>query len=108
MIVYISIGNSDDKLTQKQWSIFCIAVDLILRSTTHIHGEWYSRSSSQYQNACWCVEFDPHAQVIAHEDADTLETQDYLVRRLRQLARRFEQNSIAWAEVPVPKFLIPE
>jgi hypothetical protein len=41
MIVYVSIGNSDDKLTQREWSMFCLAVDEAL-SLTPKHGVWFS------------------------------------------------------------------
>ena len=95
MIVYISIGNSDDKLTQKQWSNFVKMVDSFIRTRAKVvHGYWLSESSSEYQNACWCVE---------HElgPAGRSDMKDVL----RAYAREFNQDSIAWAEVKETQFL---
>jgi len=95
MIVYVSIGNSDDKLSQKQWSRFVAMVDTLLRTRAEtMHGYWLSESSSQYQNACWCValELGPAGR------AD-------LKDRLADYAREFRQDSITWAQVSEIEFL---
>jgi len=105
MIVYVSIGNSDDKLSQNQWHAYCAAVDrtfeLAARYTGSIvHGRWYSLPNEQWQNACWCVEFtepDEMAQIIGEYRAE-----------LGRLAGVFGQDSIAWAVAPVTEFLAPE
>jgi hypothetical protein len=55
----ITIGNSDDKLTQKEWFLFWINVrDAVVQHSKQVHGEFLSASNSQYQNACWLVEGD--------------------------------------------------
>ncbi len=113
MIVYISIGNSDDKLTQREWSEFVADVDRSLRwwcnenaSTAalnspagRIHGHWLSASDSPWQNACWCVEY------VDHEDwPEQIAGQK---TSLARLAAQYRQDSIAWAETPSTEFLTP-
>lgn len=60
---YITIGNSDDKLTQVEWSNFIYDIeDLVLRSSSEVFGVWFSGPSVIFQNACFsfspCDEFD--------------------------------------------------
>jgi hypothetical protein len=51
MTIYISIGNSDDKLTQFQWASFQNDVSRALDAFgAHIHGQWYSAPDSAFQN----------------------------------------------------------
>lgn len=102
MIVYISIGNSDDKLTQARWAQFVLdvnaCVDFLLDDrTAQVHGRWLSASDYPWQNACWCVELieDPHLGTRA----------DWLRVQLRHIAATYEQESIAWAEVKTTEFL---
>jgi hypothetical protein len=85
MIVYVSIGNSDDKLTQREWSMFCLAVDEAL-SLTPKHGVWFSAQDSAYQNACWCFDVDNDGKYAA-----------MLKSRLAKIAAEFRQDSITWA-----------
>ena len=93
--VYISIGNSDDKLGQAQWVNYIVDMNTaIFHWQTKRHGYWHSPFSSQWQNACWCVE-------ISERDEPAL------VLKLREIAGRFGQDSIAWAEVKDTKFLGP-
>lgn len=92
--VYISIGNSDDKLSQQEWCQYWIAVDNALQMNAHvIHGKWVSPSTDPWQNACWCVELMPDS------DSQDLRT------ALGWTARAYRQDSIAWAETPVTEFL---
>jgi hypothetical protein len=83
---YVSIGNSDDKLTQREWSAFLLRTHLLLdHHASTMHGAWYSGPGVEWQNACWCIEI--------HEDvAPTVKGM------LARLAREFRQDSIAWAE----------
>jgi hypothetical protein len=83
--VYVSIGNSDDKLTQRRWADFCTDVYAELESLGQIHGDWYSLPDSPWQNACWCVEF---------ESAERAELAREGVVGIR---RNFGQDSAAWA-----------
>lgn len=102
MIVYISIGNSDDKLSQRQWAEFYSNVAMRLHfpwtdtldqnPVKEVHGQWASEPASQWQNACWCVD-------LAENDPEPLK------KMLRFLAAQFGQDSIAWAEAPNTEFL---
>lgn len=99
MIVYVSIGNSDDKLTQAEWAQFVRELDSSVRhhSGDRVHGAWLSESASPWQNACWCVEY---------ADLDAWPTQvEEQKRWLARLAHKFRQDSIAWAEVPETHFI---
>lgn len=56
---YITIGNSDGKLNQAQWSMFWTEVNhLVVNMAQAVHGVWTSIPTSPYQNACWCFEVD--------------------------------------------------
>lgn len=102
MIAYVSIGNSDDKLTQAEWSEYVGKTQAVIANAVssfdgRIHGEWFSRPDAPWQNACWCVELDMPAE-------------HYLVRLKRafaEVAGIYRQDSIAWAEAPVTEFLAP-
>jgi hypothetical protein len=53
-IVYVSIGNSDDRLSQSHWSGFAREVQAVVRRHAKaVVGEWYSLPDSPYQNACF-------------------------------------------------------
>jgi hypothetical protein len=93
MIVYISIGNSDDKLTQAEWSSFHNGTEgAILSLADKVHGRWLSVPSDPWQNACWCVEVE--SLKVAR-----------LKQSMRNAAALYRQDSIAWAEVLVTEFL---
>lgn len=86
MSIYISIGNSDDKLGQALWSAFHHRTNLLVREfSTTVHGHWLSEPSAPWQNACWCVE--------VREDH-----QPELRDALRLIAGLYGQESIAWTE----------
>lgn len=91
-IVHIAIGNSDDKLTQREWSNYCADVcDAITLEQEHrvgpfdieIHGVWYSHSSSPFQNMCVCADIP---------DELVLEVKEIL----SGLCREYRQDSIQW------------
>jgi hypothetical protein len=86
--VYISIGNSDDKLTQAEWSAFYRHTRQAIEGYSQvIHGSWVSRTEDPWQNACWC--FEPIADHSARAG---------LKRVLAQIAADYRQDTIAWAE----------
>ena len=103
MVVYISIGNSDDKLSQADWSSYVRDVDRAFEASlryvggARVHGRWYSLPHEPWQNACWCADWDEN---LAH-------VVDALKRKLASIAGAYRQESIAWAEVPVTEFLAP-
>lgn len=91
--VYISIGNSDDKLTQAEWAAFYRDANLLVREYAEgVHGQWVSEPASAWQNACWCIEID--RGLVSN-----------LKQRLGELAGKYRQDSIAWAETPSTEFL---
>jgi hypothetical protein len=99
VIVFISIGNSDDKLTQRRWSQYVKRVDVLLELCDPIHGRWFSEPDSPYQNACWCVEFSGTPGI------SEIEWIQRVRQSLRSIAAEFDQDSIAWAEVHQTEFL---
>lgn len=81
--VVVQIGNTDNKLTQQEWSEFYDEVDRIMRDSGTVHFAAPSVGSAPWQNACWAV---------------TLHAPDtwYLRKRLRNLAADYQQDSIAF------------
>jgi hypothetical protein len=94
MNTLISIGNSDDKLTQADWSQFIKQTREICNLAVQVHGEWFSAPDSPWQNANWCVEFSEPTW------------EDEARAALRVLAAKYGQDSIAWTQGPV-EFLSP-
>lgn len=99
--VYISIGNSDDKLDQFEWSQFLNEVDRAVSNLAQlqgvtVHGRWHSLATEPWQNACWC--FEVHSDLARQADE--------LRERLRRVAAKYRQDSIAWA-VADTEFLEP-
>jgi hypothetical protein len=83
--VYVSIGNSDDKLTQADWSLFVDETYEAIARQSHVHGVWTSASADRYQNACFCFEL-PAERIGKVKDA------------LARVAAEYRQDSIAWAD----------
>ena len=85
--VIVSIGNSDDKLSQERWSEFWGAVmdTIYLASNKQVHGVWMSASASPFQNAAWAFELEPFQRAG-------------LRRQLATIAAQYEQESVAWLE----------
>lgn len=92
-LVYVTVGNTDDKLTQVRWSAFVTAVHKVLQDSIDWGGEgqggawigaWFSGSSAPWQNAIWAVEYiDPKAAGRAQA-------------QLMLLAGEYDQDAIAW------------
>ena len=82
---YTSIGNSDDKLSQREWSAFTVQLVAAIRRRGSVHGIWYSSPNSEYQNACVCFEVDEGPAV------------EEITVALAQLAETYRQDSIALA-----------
>lgn len=82
--VTIQIGNSDDRLTQKRWSEFCVWVGRAVGVfSEQVHFAGGSPVSSPWQNHCWVVEVaDPQP----------------LRQELARLRLEYGQDSIAWTE----------
>lgn len=86
--VYVSIGNSDDKLTQSRWAKFYEMTDqYVRRYADEVYGAWVSESTSLYQNACWGF------TISGNENVDKLKDE------LARIAALHDQDAIAWAYV---------
>jgi hypothetical protein len=87
MLVYITIGNSDNKLTQEEWASFAddLRTAVMLVAMT-VHGIWYSPSDSRYQNMCVCAYVG-------------LTYMAPLKESLRKMKVKYRQDSIAFATV---------
>lgn len=93
--VYISIGNSDDKLTQKEWRRFAQETEGLLdRFSAQRHGTWFSRPDSVWQNMCTCA-------VLEDEDVR------YVRDELSLIAKAWRQDSIAMAVVDEVEMVTP-
>ncbi len=89
--VYVSIGNSDDRLSQVAWSNFLHSFrGCMAQFAKEVYGNWVSEPSSSFQNAC---------VAIATETPLTLKA------ALTLLRADYGQNSVAWAEVPRTEFI---
>ncbi len=77
----ILIGNSDDKLTQKEWSDFWARVDAMIGSVADdVHFKGVSYGAAQWQNACWVIVIDePNLS--------------WLTKELKAVRRTFQQDS---------------
>ena len=95
--VYVSIGNTDGKLSHAEWAEYWHLTDELLTQlglTTATFGVWHSLPATPYVNACWAVQIP-----AIHVDA----VRDTLVR----VASKFRQDSVAWA-VAETEFLTTE
>ena len=96
--VCVMIGNSDDKLTQAEWSKFYAHVDsLVSLYAGHVFGRWASLPHAPYQNACW-------AFVVGEGTGGGYRPRDVLRLALSEVALSYRQESIAWVE-GVPEML---
>lgn len=87
LTVHVAIGNSDNKLTQRQWFNFHHDTNAaIAAAAIEIYGAWVSPSASPYQNAGWAFR--------AIDD----NYRERLRGWLSELAEQYEQDSIAWNE----------
>ena len=86
VIVYVSVGNSHDRLTQAEWHDFHVAMRAeVVTYAAVIHGEWFSDPVAKWQNASWCLEFDSNQDmIVAKKNATRIRTE-------------FRQESVAWA-----------
>ena len=81
----VQIGNTDDKLTQVEWSKFVMEVDDLLlpdnyKGTLVRHFFGASPNYMFWQNACWVVV--------------TSET-EYVMNQLTSIRKKYKQDSVA-------------
>lgn len=95
LMVYVAIGNSNDKLSQKMWHQFFKHTLEALDAYGKIQNVWMSESVSQFQNAAFRVEFTNKKQT------------DICKNYLSEIANRYEQESISWTPAHDTEFLLP-
>lgn len=84
--ITIQIGNSDDKLTQSEWSNFVArCAGRIECRTPHIHFSGGSSNWNEWQNYAWVIMIEP-------------EKSEELKRVLEEVRKSYRQESIAWTE----------
>lgn len=88
----IQIGNSDDKLTQMEWSEFVDSIGTIIQgSRSDVHFQGYSPEGVSWQNACWVIAVhDDFSNGLGHKDH-----MDRLLQSLSNCGKKFKQDSIA-------------
>ena len=91
MSLVIQIGNSDDKLTQKQWAAFVLEVRDLVEQSTQIHFWGASVNYEPWQNLC-CV-CDPGSHNL-----------EFVLERLTIIRKRYQQDSVA-VVIGEPKFI---
>jgi predicted P-loop ATPase len=90
--ITIQIGNSDDKLTQKEWAEFVQRMDgHIHYYANDIHFFGGSENYAKWQNVCWVITFDEN------EDYPGLDLLSFksIIQKTRE---EFRQTSVAWIE----------
>lgn len=84
--IFVGIGNSDDKLSQVEWSNFVQRVDKIISEyCTQKHFNGGSFPWSPWQNVAWV--FDCEENILPTLKND-----------LAIVGRRYHQDSIAWLD----------
>ena len=83
MIATIQIGNSDDKLSQQEWSTYVKEIRLVVNEygiETLFFGS--SEGSQPWQNACW---------VVAVRETDV----GSMFRQITKIRKRYKQDWVA-------------
>ena len=84
--VSIQIGNSDDKLSQIEWSAFIHKTSsLICNRADKVFFSGFSTPSEVWQNACWVFLIETDQSHLLWDE-------------MKNLCREFRQDSIAWLE----------
>lgn len=87
MTISIQIGNSDNKLTQLEWSRFIVNIQIAINNyncITHFSGG--PPTFSEYQNYGWIIEIN------------NLDFINNLKNDLIFIRKKYNQDSIAWTE----------
>jgi hypothetical protein len=85
--VTIQIGNSDDKLTQREWSEFVIEVnELVDANAANVHFFGAPSGWLVWQNVAWVIQFDDAV------------VQEAFQKKLIEIRKKYKQDSVAWTE----------
>ena len=87
----IAIGNSDDRLTQREWSAFWSECNDEVQyygrlAGVQVHGTWLSEPTAPFQNAGWSLSWPDE---LLHLSRD-------LKNQLREILPKYRQDSLAW------------
>lgn len=82
--ITIQIGNTDDKLSQEEWSDYYEAIDrAVSLLALKLHFSGAPPSHARRQNACWVIDIDGEDELQA------------IVTRTRL---KYGQESVAWTK----------
>jgi hypothetical protein len=99
---YVTIGNSDDKLSQAQWAEFAHEfVETIRIQADEIHGVWWSAPDTPWQNCCvgFAIRSDMPFEPEKLPDRDRGKTRERLLREsLTRLREHYGQEAVAWVQ----------
>lgn len=88
--IYVSIGNTDNRLTQEIWADFTRDVFRALSFyTMEMYGVWHSLPDAQFQTACWMFP--------CRTDKEAGIAEAVVKTGLAKLAAKYDQAGIAWA-----------
>ena len=86
MTITLQLGNSDNRLSQQEWSEFVALVDKCVDAyCTAKHFSGGSPSHLPWQNYCFVLEIENDALV-----------RDALYRQINDSRKRYRQDSVAW------------
>ena len=87
--VVLQIGNSDNKLTQEEWSHFCTDTDKLIKSCLGEYGKIHFSAPSVgwegWQNACWIFSVSDDIMLM------------FVKMKISEIRRKYNQDSVAWA-----------
>lgn len=82
--ITLQVGNSDNKLTQKEWHAFVMEVNVLLcLAATEMHFSGGSSTWSPWQNMAW---------IFTTPDTETVKA------GLAKIRSDWRQDSVAWIE----------
>jgi hypothetical protein len=93
--VYVTVGNTDAKLTRAEWLGLLVDVRELVRGLAgpgRVHGDWHSAPEDPWLNHCWCAQLSAASLPLLRSE-------------LGRLARRYRQDSIALAVLPAVEFV---
>lgn len=86
VLVYVSVSNTDQRLTMQEWAEFAAEVAATLRDYAgSLFLDWYSPPASARQGAVWAVKMDAAHRLPLRE-------------RLDRLRVKYRQDEVAWAD----------
>ena len=80
MYLVISIGNTDNKLTQQEWSNFVQEIDKVITEYGKVHFFGGASNWLPWQNVAWIIEVDNHRLSLD--------------RRLEEIRKKYNQDSV--------------